>query len=691
MAVDRYQMEQEAQRYLSKGNTDKAITTYAALLRQDPQDRRVRQKIAGLYETVGRTREAEKHYRELVKLYEADGNGRARMATLKQLRKLAPRDGGVMGLLARAYRDSDLPHESIRHYEQAINLLGQREPKEAAVFAVELQGLKPGDTPLRLRTAELLAAAKDEKGAYKAYRELIDDLRRHGKLNEVGRVAAMALQINPDESDLLCDAAEAALVGGEPQTALAQLQPAYAEDPHDPRTLDLLAQVFEQSEEAEKAREVLLALAREFSVRGAHAARLKALERAAKLGVGASLDKELARARASAEAAAFRLGDLASAQPGDEAELRVIVRASVMLAYGLQERAQAELDTLPEASLPGQAWAVEIAVVAGETSRAMDLCRALMDRVPAGEQQRLQLRLAVLNGQALDDYLPDPGSGAGAAKPQELLDGGDELLDDELIDDDLLDDDDELIDDDDELIDDDDELIDDEDDLLDDEEGEDLIDEDSAPPSAPEASPEVDDEAEAAAFFQDAEGTSSNLGDDAPYEEGEDLLGSLFGDLGPPKPPKPKATPGKLPEFAPPVEDEFSAAIRGGSSQPAGRDHADDPLADACALLDMGLFADAQALLTDVPGIRAVALRALCSAGQGELSQAREVLVDAVDDAPERDPELPEALFHLAALSARAQKRRRAIRQLKEVCELAPDFRPVEVQLRLRALEELNS
>ena len=90
-------------------------------------------------------------------------------------------------------------------------------------------------------------------------------------------------------------------------------------------------------------------------------------------------------------------------------------------------------------------------------------------------------------------------------------------------------------------------LLDDDDELIDEEEA--LIDEDASPPAEPEASPEVDEEAEAAAFFQDAEGTPSSLGDDAPYEGGEDLLGSLFGDLGPPKPPKPKATPGKVPEL----------------------------------------------------------------------------------------------------------------------------------------------
>ncbi len=701
MATDRYQMEQEAQKHLSKGNMDKAITTYAALLRQDPQDRRVRQKIAGLYESVGRKREAEKHYRELVRLYTTDGNQRALMATLKQLRKLTPQDGGVMGMLARAYRASNLSRDAIHHFEQAINLLGKRDPKEAAVFAQELQELKPGDTPLRLRTAELLAAAKDEQGAYEAYRDLIGDLRRHGKLNEVGRVAALALQIKPDEGDLLCDAAESALAGGEPQTALGLLQPAYAENPHELRTLDLLARVFEETDEAEKALGVLLALAKELSLRGDYPGRLAALERAAKHGEDKRLKEQLAKARASAKAAAFRLGDLPSAQPEAEEEMRAVVRASVMLGYGLWERAQEELDTLPDDSLAGRAWNIEALAAQGETGRAMELARALEDAVPAEEARRVGLRLAVLDGQPLEAYLDDLEALLGLKASPESTEKS--LDDEELIDDDeeLIDDDEELIDDDEELIDDDEELIDDDEDLLDDEE--ELIDdadtdngegtaEEEASPADPEPSGEENITAEAEAFFETAEKTEQGSGPDE-IEGGDGLLSDLFGDLGPttarPKPkPKPKA--GKVPEFSSPNEDEFSSAMRRDPLRQAGRDIADDPLADTCALLEMGLFGPATKALEGVGGLRATALRALARAGEGDLSGARESLLDAVDEVDEGDPEFPAALFHLAGLSARVGKTRRAIRQLKEVADLAPEFRPVEVQLRLRALEGLE-
>jgi tetratricopeptide (TPR) repeat protein len=686
VAVNKHQIEEEARRHLAKGNTDKAITSYAALLRQDPQDRRVRQKIAGLYQSVGRNKEAEKHFRELVKLYQTDGNERARMATLKQLRRLAPGDGGIMGLLAQAYRDGDLPHEAIKHYEQAINLLSQRQPKEASVFAQELQELKPGDTPLRLKTAELLAAAKDEKAAYKAYRELIDDLRRHGKLSEVGRVAAMALQIKPDETDLLCDAAEASLAGGEPQTALTQLQPAFADNPNDIRTLDLLAQVFEESDEPGKAGDVLKALARELKLRGDHQRRLSVIERAQKLVDDGSMDAAVASAQKWADAAAFRLGELMCAQPRNEDELRIVVRASVMLSYRLPEKAQEELAGLPKDSLAGQAWTIEICAAQGETSRAMDLCRALQQVVPPDEIGQVRLRLAVLGGQPLDSYLPqlEDAAAVGAIDDDELLD--DDLIDDELLDDDLLDGDEELIDDDEELIDDDEELIDDDD-----------TEDTASEASISSISDEPDDEStEAAAFFEDTGRHQAVAEEPDVFAGSGDLLGDLFGDLGPAVPRKPKAKPGKIPQFAPPPEDDFSAAMRkapGGLFDPMrimGRDMADDPLVDACALVDMGLFEHARTALAGTPGLRALAMRALCTAGLGDLSAAREELLDAVDDSEESDPELPAALFHLAALSARARKHRRAIRQLKEVMELAPDFRPVEVQIWLQTLEGLR-
>ena len=65
MAVDRNRLEQEAMRFLQKGQTDKAIAHYEKLLRLDPRDRRIRQKLAELYLKVGRTSEAERFFREI--------------------------------------------------------------------------------------------------------------------------------------------------------------------------------------------------------------------------------------------------------------------------------------------------------------------------------------------------------------------------------------------------------------------------------------------------------------------------------------------------------------------------------------------------------------------------------------------------------------------------------------------------
>ena len=321
-----------------------------------------------------------------------------------------------------------------------------------------------------------------------------------------------------------------------------------------------------------------------------------------------------------------------------------------------------------------------------ETLGTSALCRRRLPVV------MVRLRMAVLNAEDLEPFLPELSSSGGGDDGEmhdDLLD--DELLDDELLDDDLLDEDlldDDLLDDD--LLDDepiaDDDLIDDDEDTVDTDSSEEVEEDSEAPgPAVSSGADSVDDEA--AAFFAGDEPAAPA----SPTTGSGDLLGDLFGDLTPRSAPAPKrAKPGKIPEFGVPAEDEFSAAIRRGSVADLGDDHAEDPLADICALIDMGLYEAAQEALAGQEGLRVVALRALCRAGRGKLGKARGDLVDAVDEVDESNPELPEALFHLAALSARANKRRRAIRQLKEVVELAPHFRPVEVQIRLRALEELD-
>jgi tetratricopeptide (TPR) repeat protein len=192
VAFDRNKKEQEALSALGKGDLDKAANLYAALLRHDPRDRRIRQKLSDLYLRVGRTEEAERHLRELAKLYTADGNNRATIAVYKKLLPLAPTDYGLLASIGEAFLIAGFMNEAASHFQEAIKGLEHRDPAEAAAVCLRLITLKPADTPLRIKTAELLAAGGKKDESFEVYREIINELRRRGRVDEVGRLALAA-------------------------------------------------------------------------------------------------------------------------------------------------------------------------------------------------------------------------------------------------------------------------------------------------------------------------------------------------------------------------------------------------------------------------------------------------------------------------------------------------------------------
>jgi tetratricopeptide (TPR) repeat protein len=437
-SFDRNKKEQEAQKALGRNNYEKAIEAYAALLRHDPRDRRIRQKLADLYQRVSRNDDAAKHYRELARLFGVDGNHRAAIAVYKKLIALEPSDSALLGELAGCYLLAGFSNDAIVNYEQAINGLEARDIKLAVQYCMELQKLKPGDTPLRIRTAELLALSGEQNKAFEVYRSIIGDLRRRGRMDEVGRLATQALKLKEDVPDLLQDAAEACLVVEDAAGALRHLQTAYQAEPRDARTLELLARAFEMGEDKAKARPILVALAQVLSESQTYAARVPVLERAVAVGdADAGLEKELEKARIEARLASLRLTDMAIAKPDDEVQLRLCTRMAVFQRYGFGQRGLEELSAMDEGTqqtVAVRAQEAELRIAQGQREEGVQIAKSLLMDV-GDEIEKVQQRIAVLTGQDLSPYFSQLGAADEApdeSEPEEDLADMAGLLDDAL-------------------------------------------------------------------------------------------------------------------------------------------------------------------------------------------------------------------------------------------------------------------
>ena len=88
MAINRSKVQAQAQKYVIKGQTDKAIKEYLTLYEDDPGDLKVSQKLGDLYIKKGDKDGARKYSQPVIDDYSHKGFYLKAIAVLKQLLRL---------------------------------------------------------------------------------------------------------------------------------------------------------------------------------------------------------------------------------------------------------------------------------------------------------------------------------------------------------------------------------------------------------------------------------------------------------------------------------------------------------------------------------------------------------------------------------------------------------------------------
>ncbi len=399
---------------ISRGNLEGALRAYQGILRVEPRDKRVRQRVGELLLKLQRPREAETHFREVLEALQKEGNFRAAVAVAKQLLGARPEDAALNQEIGELYVSSGYPNDARVHFDNALRLfLNAQRPLDAARAAGRIADLAPGEPIFRLKLAELLEAGGDKAGAAAAYRVVADEYRRRGRIDEVGRIAEMLLKLNPDDVEPLLDAASARIDAGDPRKALVHLQVAYTRDPLDARTLDLLARAFEGAGQPDRAAKVLVKLAEVAAERQDLVVEADALRRAAHLlPDDADLQGRLTMAEGRRKRLERRITTLAFAQPVDETELTAVVRADVFVRYGFLDRAGATLEAAV-AGRPGSpallAALAELAVSLGRPADAAAQMQALLPGLTGDDAVGVSERIALLSGPAAEETAEQRG------------------------------------------------------------------------------------------------------------------------------------------------------------------------------------------------------------------------------------------------------------------------------------------
>lgn len=665
--MNRDVIEQEAMQFLQRGSSEKALERYLVILRHEPKDRRIRQKVAELSLALGKKPEAIRHFTDVARSLKTSGQERAAISIYNQIVELSPQDNEIRSELAECLEAAGRRPEARKVWEDAFATTDRREAKKAIEFARRVARLAPGEVPMQVRVAELLEGNRQEAEAFEAWKALGDEARRFGRSDDRARFFERALKLRSSDAASLLSAAEARLLLGEARAALAHLQLAYGQDPRSIGVLTLLGKALATLDQKDKARKVWLQAARRLEETGDRAAQVEALQSALDCGpddaeIRAQLDKVAAEARRQK----MRLTERPWAQPVGEAEIQVVVRALVLQRYGFLDRALAAVREAPDGVRDGVACQVllgELLIAAGEVQEGGQRLRAL--RLSGGAAAvDLADRLAVLG-------LP----------PQDLPreDTEEAILDDDTdgtspsVSDASL--------------------------------GVVRSTESRPRPSpavAPAASgPEADGDrlasegrlAEAISAYRRA------LSQDPSNTEVLLKIGELMNS-------QRTAEPSVAPRAVePPVRDEPKASSNSNErmqnvsfSMDAGPGEGDgidldsdvDVIGDARAMVCVGLFDEAIDLLRGNDDVESLVVQALAARGQGRPDNVIGRLERAVQAGSESHPAYVEALWELSGAYLVRKKVGNAERLLDEIERLDPLWRPQEMASRRRGIELLR-
>lgn len=234
-----------AQKFVQKGQYDKAIREYSKVVEEDPRDVRVWLKIGDLYAKRGAREEAIDTYLKVAEFYSEQGFFLKAVAVYKQILKLNSNLVDVSLKLAELYRQLGLLNDAMQHYERVSNHYHQAGMMRDALAALrQIVELDPENVAIRIKLAELYSKEQMRDEAVDAFTKAADYLRASNRLDDFIKVAERLVYHQVDNVALTKELASLYLRRQDPRRALQKLQIAFKADARAEDTLEMLAQAF---------------------------------------------------------------------------------------------------------------------------------------------------------------------------------------------------------------------------------------------------------------------------------------------------------------------------------------------------------------------------------------------------------------------------------------------------------------
>ncbi len=239
MAIDKNAITKEAQKYVAKGQYDKAIAEWKKLVKESPNDPNIFNIIGDLCLKKDSKKEAVEAYKQAGDLLAADGFTSKAIALYKKVLNIDPFQIDVHIILGDMNVEKGLIGNALENYKLVYSHYTKHNQVARSLEILQkMADMKP-DVALRLKLADMYAKEGMKSEASKAYLEAADVHVSKDAFPEAREIFKKVLALDPDNKAVYYKAGVVYYKEGKFNEACKSFKPAFAADPSNQELLEL--------------------------------------------------------------------------------------------------------------------------------------------------------------------------------------------------------------------------------------------------------------------------------------------------------------------------------------------------------------------------------------------------------------------------------------------------------------------
>ena len=262
---------EQAKAFADEGKLERAIVEYEKVLEADPQDLRVKARVAELYVKCKKPAEAIKLFQEVAHNYTQDGFYLKAITVYKNILRLNPSLMEVNQRLAELYEKMELKEDAVRQYDILASTCERRgESEKVREIRERMVRIDPKNYAARVKLAELYQMRAETDKALDQYEEMVallgsrpEEERKRIDLYE------RVLHYRPDRLVMFRELVKLYFRLNEKKKALKWLEQKKDVTPFDPELLRMQAECYTELNQLEPARQSYFALSELFAEQSA--------------------------------------------------------------------------------------------------------------------------------------------------------------------------------------------------------------------------------------------------------------------------------------------------------------------------------------------------------------------------------------------------------------------------------------